>query len=178
VSETRDTRHETTDGRDRSDLVSRVSCLVSDLSETEQLGRRLSQLLFRGAVVALIGPLGAGKTHFVRAVVEGLGGDGRRVSSPTFALIHEYAARLPVYHFDTYRLPDAAAFADLGVSEYFDGDDVCLVEWADRVEGVLPAEHLRVTIAVTGETSRRFTIEGRGTKNVEIVQTIPFRDAS
>jgi tRNA threonylcarbamoyladenosine biosynthesis protein TsaE len=145
---------------------------VSDLDATAALGRRLAELLSPGAVVALIGPLGAGKTHFVRAVVEGLGGEGRRVSSPTFALIHEYAARLPVYHFDTYRLPDETAFADLGVSEYFDGDGVCLVEWADRVEGVLPAEHLRVTITPTGETARRFTIEGRGERCETVVRQL------
>jgi tRNA threonylcarbamoyladenosine biosynthesis protein TsaE len=140
-----------------------------DLPATTALGRRLGELLFPGAVVALVGPLGAGKTHFARAVVEGLGGDGRRVSSPTFALIHEYPAQLPVYHFDTYRLPDEAAFADLGVAEYFDGDGVCLVEWADRVEGVLPAEHLRVTITPTGETSRRFMIERRGERYENIL---------
>ena len=141
-----------------------------DLAATEALGHRLAGLLFPGAVVALIGPLGAGKTHFVRAVVEGLGGDGRRVSSPTFALIHEYSAPLPVYHFDTYRLPSEAAFADLGVSEYFDGDGVCLIEWADRVKGVLPAEHLRITITPTGETSRRFEIEARGERYAAIVR--------
>ncbi len=141
-----------------------------DLAATTALGRRLAGLLFPGAVVALIGSLGAGKTHFVRAVVEGLGGGGWRVSSPTFALIHEYEARLPVYHFDAYRLPNEAAFAELGVGEYFDGAGVCLMEWADRIEGVLPAEHLRVTIEVTGETARRFTIEGRGAKCETIVQ--------
>jgi tRNA threonylcarbamoyladenosine biosynthesis protein TsaE len=142
-------------------------------SDTTAFGRRLAALLFPGAVVALVGPLGAGKTHLVRAVVEGLGGDGRRVSSPTFALIHEYpGGRLPVYHFDTYRLPNEAAFADLGVDEYFAGDGVCLVEWADRVEGVLPAEHLRVTIAVTGETSRRFDVEGRGERYAAVVQQL------
>jgi tRNA threonylcarbamoyladenosine biosynthesis protein TsaE len=146
---------------------------AADLAATEALGRRLAGLLFPGAVVALIGTLGAGKTHFVRVVAEGLGGDGRRVSSPTFALIHEYTGRqMPVYHFDTYRLPDEAAFADLGVGEYFDGDGVCLVEWADRVEGVLPAEHLRVAIEVTGETTRRFTVEGRGDRYDQIVQAL------
>jgi tRNA threonylcarbamoyladenosine biosynthesis protein TsaE len=140
------------------------------VEETAALGRRLGPLLFPGAVVALVGPLGAGKTHFVRAVAEGLGGDGRRVSSPTFALIHEYVGgRLPVYHFDTYRLASEAAFADLGVDEYFAGDGVCLVEWADRVEGVLPAEHLRVTITVTGETNRRFEVEGRGSRYEALV---------
>jgi tRNA threonylcarbamoyladenosine biosynthesis protein TsaE len=143
-----------------------------DLAATTALGRRLAGLLFPGAVIALIGPLGAGKTHFVRAVVEGLGGDDRRVSSPTFALIHEYEARLPVYHFDTYRLANEAAFADLGVGEYFDGPGVCLVEWADRVEGVLPPEHLRVKIEVTGETERRFGFEGRGEKYGAIARAL------
>jgi tRNA threonylcarbamoyladenosine biosynthesis protein TsaE len=145
---------------------------VADLAQTTALGHRLAARLFPGAVVALIGPLGAGKTHFVRAVVEGLGGDGRRVSSPTFALIHEYVARLPVYHFDAYRLSNDAAFADLGIAEYFAGDGVCLIEWADRVEGVLPAEQLRVTIEVTGETARRFNIEGRGVKYGEIARSL------
>src|SRR5205823_14940107 len=93
---------------------------IPDLAATTALGRRLGELLFPGAVVALVGPLGAGKTPLVRAVVEGLGGDGRRVSSPTFALIDEYPARLPVYHFDTYRLPDEAAIADLRLDEEFD----------------------------------------------------------
>src|SRR5688572_1637488 len=95
---------------------------VPDIAATVAFGNRLAGLLFPGAVVALIGPLGAGKTHLVRAVAEGLGCDGRRVSSPTFALVHEYPGRMPVYHFDTYRLPDEAAFVDLGVDEYFAGD--------------------------------------------------------
>src|SRR5437660_5794612 len=89
-----------------------------DPAATAALGRRLAGLLSAGDVVALVGPHGAGKTHFARAVAEGLGCDGRRVASPTFALIHEYAGRVPVYHFDAYRLPDEAAFAELGVEEY------------------------------------------------------------
>jgi tRNA threonylcarbamoyladenosine biosynthesis protein TsaE len=143
---------------------------VPDLAATVAFGHRLAELLFPGAVVALIGPLGAGKTQLVRAVAEGLGCDGRRVSSPTFALVHEYPGRIPAYHFDTYRLPDVAAFVDLGVDEYFAGDGVCLIEWADRVESALPAEHLRVTITPTGETSRRFDIEGRGDQYASIVR--------
>lgn len=138
--------------------------------ETTAFGHRLGELLFPGAVVALIGPLGAGKTHLVRAIAEGLKiPDSRAVSSPTFVLIQEYAARLPIYHFDAYRLHSAAEFADLGVHEYFDGDGVCLVEWADRVETCLPAEQLRVTIVITGPDSRRFEIEARGVRNERIV---------
>src|SRR5262249_43426233 len=103
---------------------------VPDLASTAAFGHRLAGLLFPGAVVGLVGPLGAGKTHLVREIAEGLGCDGRRVSSPTFALMHEYPGQIPVYHFDTYRLPDETAFVDLGVDEYFAGDGVCLIEWA------------------------------------------------
>jgi tRNA threonylcarbamoyladenosine biosynthesis protein TsaE len=136
---------------------------LPDLAATEALGRRLGGLLFPGAVVALVGPLGAGKTHLVRAVAEGLGlADPRAVSSPTFVLIQEYRARLPVYHFDAYRLRSEAEFFDLGAHEYFEGDGVCLVEWADRVPGSLPAEHLLVRLDVTGATSRRATVLAHG----------------
>src|SRR5438445_4240567 len=111
---------------------------VADEAATEALGRRFAKALFPGAVVALVGQLGAGKTHLVRAIAEGLGvADGRAVTSPTFVLIQEYEGRLPVYHFDVYRLAGAAPFADLGAHEYLEGDGVCLVEWADRVEGQL-----------------------------------------
>jgi tRNA threonylcarbamoyladenosine biosynthesis protein TsaE len=136
---------------------------LPDLAATNALGRQLAGLLFPGAVVALIGPLGAGKTHLVRAVAEGLGiTDSRVVNSPTFVLIQEYQARLPIYHFDAYRLKGSAEFLDLGPSEYFEGQGVCLVEWADRVEACIPPEHLGITLQVTGESSRRLTMEGRG----------------
>ena len=146
---------------------------LPDLAATEAFGRRLGGLLFPGAVVALVGPLGAGKTHLVRAVAEGLGlADGRVVSSPTFVLIQEYPARLPVYHFDAYRLRGEAEFAELGAHEYFEGDGVCLVEWADRVRGALPAEHLRITLTVTGESSRRAEVEGTGQRYEEVVKAL------
>ncbi len=142
---------------------------LPDLATTEALGRRLAGLLFPGAVVALVGPLGAGKTQLVRAVAEGLGADPHAVSSPTFVLVQEYAARLPVFHFDAYRLSGSGAFFDLGAHEYFESDGVCLVEWADRVVDCLPAEHLRINLRVTGETSRSAEIEGIGTRYEALV---------
>jgi tRNA threonylcarbamoyladenosine biosynthesis protein TsaE len=142
---------------------------LPDLAATQAFGRRLGQRLGPGAVVALVGPLGAGKTQLTRAIAEGLGiPDSRVVTSPTFVLVQEYAARLPIYHFDAYRLTSEAEFADLGVQEYFEDDGVCLVEWADRVWGCLPAEHLRITLRVTGETSRCAEVEGRGEEYEEL----------
>ena len=144
-----------------------------DLEATRAFGHRLAGLLFPGAVVALVGPLAAGKTHLVRAVAEGLGiADSRAVTSPTFVLIQEHDARLPIYHFDAYRLRGPGDFFDLGAHEYFEGRGVSLVEWADRVEPCLPAEHLRITVSVTGESSRRFTVEGRGERYVGVVRAL------
>jgi tRNA threonylcarbamoyladenosine biosynthesis protein TsaE len=146
---------------------------VADLAATMALGQQLGKLLFPGAVVGLQGQLGAGKTHFVRACAQGLGiPDDRVVNSPTFVLIQEYQARLPIYHFDAYRLHTPDEFADLGASEYLDGSGVCFVEWADRVEGLLPAERLIVNLDVTGETSRRVRFEGRGANYEAVVQTL------
>lgn len=136
---------------------------LPDLAATEALGRRLGPLLFPGAVVALVGGLGAGKTHFVRAVAEGLGvRNPAAVTSPTFVLVQEYRARLPVYHFDAYRLNSVDEFVALGTDEYFHGDGVCLVEWADRVLDALPAERLEVAFRVVSETERELTVTGFG----------------
>jgi tRNA threonylcarbamoyladenosine biosynthesis protein TsaE len=142
---------------------------LPDPATTEALGRRLAGVLFPGAVVALVGPLGAGKTHLVRAVASGLGADPRAVSSPTFVLVQEYQGRLPLFHFDAYRLQGAGAFFDLGVHEYFESAGVCFVEWADRVGECLPEEHLRITLTVTGATSRSAEIEGTGDRYEALV---------
>lgn len=144
---------------------------VADLAGTEALGRRLGPLLFPGAVIALVGQLGAGKTHFTRAVAEGLGvRNPAAVNSPTFVLIQEYPARLPVYHFDAYRLATGSEFAALGSDEYFAGDGVCLIEWADRVPDAMPAERLDISIHIVDASRRRFNVTARGEKYDRLVQ--------
>ena len=138
---------------------------VQSLDETEALGERLAAHLFPGAVIALIGTLGAGKTYFVRAVAVGLRiPNADVVNSPTFVLIQEYDARLPIYHFDAYRLARETDFADLGVHEYFDRDGVCLVEWADKVPTIMPSERLEIRITVIGTQARRFEIIAYGAR--------------
>lgn len=159
-----------------TDQPAQPVCVIVDLPDldaTRALGRLLGQRLGPGSVVALIGELGAGKTHLARAVAEGLGiPDSRIVTSPTFVLVQEYPARLPIYHFDAYRLRSEAEFAELGVHEYFEGGGVCLVEWADRVPGCLPAEHLRVSLTVVGETARRARIEAVGRRYESLVASL------
>lgn len=143
---------------------------VPDLAGTEAFGRRLGELLFPGAVVALVGTLGAGKTHLTRAIAEGLNvRNPAAVNSPTFVLIQEYAARLPVYHFDTYRLSGPREFAELGADEYLRGDGVCVIEWADKVEPALPVDHLRIEIEVLAPSVRRFAAQATGARHAALL---------
>ncbi len=131
--------------------------LVIELSsedDTERLGRAIADLVQPGVVIGLVGPLGAGKTRLARAIAESLGVDPTAISSPTFVLIHEYEGRLPIYHFDAYRLETPQAFEDLGAAEYWSLGGLCLVEWADRVRDLLPADCWMFAIEPAGPTSR------------------------
>lgn len=132
------------------------TCETHSVDETRQLGGRLGQSLEASTVVALSGNLGAGKTHLTQGVAEGLGIERRLVNSPTFALVQEYAGRLSVFHFDTYRLKTVDEFLDLGFDEYLSYQGVCIVEWAERVAEVLPEDTLFVRVTATGETARQF----------------------
>ena len=131
-------------------------------AETEALGARLASALSPGAVVAYRGGLGMGKTAFTRGLARGLGYKGR-VTSPTFTIVNEYeGGRLPLFHFDMYRLEGADALFDIGWEDYLDRGGVCAVEWSELAEGALPPETVFVTIARLPEddTARAITIEG------------------
>ncbi|MGQ9576060.1 MAG: tRNA (adenosine(37)-N6)-threonylcarbamoyltransferase complex ATPase subunit type 1 TsaE [Thermoguttaceae bacterium] len=140
-----------------------------DEQATAALGRALAELLPEGSVVALCGTLGAGKTRLVQAVAEACGIDPRDVLSPGFVLVHEYPGRRMVYHLDAYRIASQEEFLELGPEEYFAKGSLTLVEWADRVAGCLPPEHLEVRIEVTGEHSRRFELVAHGVGYCEVL---------
>ena len=134
-----------------SDSVERTEAIAADLAQT----------LAAGACVALHGDLGAGKTQFARGLVRGLGGDARAVSSPTFVLLNVYETpRLTVYHLDAYRVHGAEDFESIGFTELLDQPDgVVVVEWADRVRDLLPADRtVHVRITPLGEDRRSIEI--------------------
>ncbi len=133
--------------------------LAENETDTDRLGKLLADVLPVGTVVALVGTLGAGKTRLVQAVAAALGVPRETVTSPTFVLVNEYAGgRLPLFHFDVYRLRDEDELLELGLEEYFDAGGVTFVEWADRVESFLPTDTVEIHIEVTGESQRQFTI--------------------
>lgn len=131
-------------------------------AETEELGRRLAASLSPGAVVAYRGGLGMGKTAFTRGLARGLGYTGR-VTSPTFTIVNEYeGGRLPLFHFDMYRLEGAGDLFDIGWEDYLDRGGVCAVEWSEQAEEALPPESAFITLSRHPENPdwRIISVEG------------------
>lgn len=152
--------------------MSSYAYLAESEADTEKLGASLVEAIPGGTVVALIGTLGAGKTRLVQAFAAAHGVPREEATSPTFVLVNEYQGRLPIYHFDAYRLRDDDEFIELGPEEYFESNGVTFVEWADRVERCLPREYLEIRCEAVGETSRRFLLSGRGAGIAAIVEAI------
>ena len=112
--------------------------IIKNEQETESFGRALAEELKAGDVLALIGDLGTGKTALTRYIAKGLGID-ERITSPTFTIVKEYTeGRLPLYHFDVYRVSDEDELFNIGIEEYFFGSGICIVEWADMILDILP----------------------------------------
>ncbi len=160
-----------------SDVVkalTEVELETESAAETSALGERLGRHLCPGDVVALVGELGTGKTCLAQGVARGLGVTAY-LTSPTFILINQYP--LPdgtiLYHVDAYRLNDPVAEGrDLGLEELLRGDGICLVEWADRLSDLMPAEHLRVRLEHMGENRRRIRLTAYGKRYADLLACI------
>lgn len=135
--------------------------LIENEIQTKLLGHQLAKCLKPGSVVALFGDLGTGKTTLTKYIGQGLGID-EIITSPTFTIIQEYRnCKIPLYHFDVYRLQDELELMDLGYEEYFYGEGVTIIEWADKIQGLLPAELISININY-GEKDgqRKYLIKG------------------
>ncbi len=140
-------------------------------AQTEAIGQALGLAVQPGDVLALVGDLGAGKTCLTRGIARGLGID-EAVTSPTFILVAEYVTQggFPLYHADCYRLDNAAAEAhDIGLDEIMGDDGVCVIEWADRIERLLPSDHLLLTMTATDDTERRLAFHPTGLRAAELL---------
>lgn len=133
--------------------------------ETIEIGRIIGETLTPGTVVALIGELGAGKTCLTKGIARGLGiPENYHITSPTFTLINEYPGRLPLIHLDIYRLGGAGDLTELGYEEYFYGDGVAVVEWAEKIRNILPGDAIFIELHHIDENRREIRISGRSGK--------------
>lgn len=133
--------------------------LTHSAEKTIELGRELAKRLSMGDVVALYGDLGSGKTTFTKGIGEGLGvEDPRHINSPSFVLIKEYKGMLPLYHLDLYRLDNLEDIENIAIDEYLYGDGITVIEWAEKIKGLLPDKHIAVTFKIKGETERDIDI--------------------
>lgn len=154
--------------------VREVALHSESAARTRRLGARLGALLQAGDVVLLEGPLGAGKTALTQGIGAGLGVAGT-INSPTFTLLKEYSGRLPLYHFDLYRIEDPEELFTLGFEDYFGGEGVCVVEWAERgvaLDGATlwPASWLRIAFSADGATKRTLHCSAAGARGEALLR--------
>lgn len=136
--------------------------ISNSVEETIRLGEKLGKKLKKGGVVALVGDLGSGKTVFTKGIARGLGvKNARYVNSPTFVIIKEYKGRIPLYHFDLYRLDHYTSFDEMNYGEYFYGEGVTVIEWADKIRKLLPKKHYEVNLSLVGDNERKITVKKR-----------------
>ena len=141
--------------------------------ETIELGREIGSQLKGGEVIALVGPLGSGKTHLIKGIAAGAGAtDNRQVNSPTFVIVNEYAGRLDIYHIDAYRLNSVCEFEMIGFDDFCYPQSVVLIEWADKIESALQSlDYIRIELSHTSQTQRSIHIENTP-EYIEVVSNI------
>jgi tRNA threonylcarbamoyladenosine biosynthesis protein TsaE len=139
--------------------------------ETINIGKRIAKRLKHSDIICLFGELGSGKTVLAKGIAQGLGIRADRISSPSFVLIRQYLqAKIPLFHFDLYRLKNEKEILDLGYEEYFYGAGLSVIEWADRLKHLLPKEYLKIKLEVKGENKRKITLIPLGRRYRELAK--------
>jgi tRNA threonylcarbamoyladenosine biosynthesis protein TsaE len=139
--------------------------------QTKEIARSIGERLRKGDILALSGELGSGKTCFTGGLARGLGVDEKyQITSPTFTLINEYPARYKLYHFDIYRLKDYSEFEDLGYEEYFEGEGIVVIEWAEKIAEKLPEGTFLINFEYVDENKRRIIIEGTESRLKDLIK--------
>jgi tRNA threonylcarbamoyladenosine biosynthesis protein TsaE len=141
----------------------------SSHQHTDRLGQVLGRALRGGETIALYGPLGAGKTAFVRGIAQGLGASPTVVTSPTFVVIHEYQGRLPLAHMDLYRIRTPRELESTGLTEYFSGQTVTAIEWADKGLALLPHDRIEITLSHRALRSRTIQLSATGPMSNDVL---------
>lgn len=153
--------------------------IISDSAgATLAIGQRIAQYLCRADIICLFGDLGSGKTQLVKGIAAGLGASTKEVNSPSFVLLKQYKGRMILNHFDLYRLKRTGEILGLGFDEHVYSDAVTVIEWAERLEGLLPKEFLKVELKIKGSSKREFNFSapaGRYRKLLKALKTSKFR---
>jgi len=140
-----------------------MKIISKSVNETINIGKVIARNLQKGDIVCLFGELGSGKTVLIKGLAWGLGIERRKVISPSFVLIRRYStAKIPLYHFDLYRLKRIEEILALGYEEYFYDDGITVVEWADRLKYLLPKEYLKIKLSIKSDSQRLLHIDAFG----------------
>ncbi len=154
-------------------LKHKVVIQTQTTSETIRIGISIGSWLRPGDVVALVGELGAGKTHLIKGLASGVGiRNANYIASPSFTLINEYPGKISFYHIDLFRLEREKEAEELGLEDYFQGGGITAIEWADKIPTLLPKEMLLIHIAYKGKKSRSLEITGKGKRYLNLVHQI------
>ena len=147
-----------------------VKIYLEDENKTKEIGYKIGNLLTPGIVICLIGDLGAGKTTMTQSLAKALEVDDY-ITSPTFTIVNEYEGKMPLYHFDVYRIGSSDEMYDIGYDDYIDGEGVCIIEWANLIEDILPDEYLYIELKYK-DMSREMILNPVGEKYEKIVEEL------
>ncbi|MEW6007609.1 MAG: tRNA (adenosine(37)-N6)-threonylcarbamoyltransferase complex ATPase subunit type 1 TsaE [bacterium] len=149
-------------------ILDKFEVITHSPSETKNLGERLSLLLTKGDVLSLIGELGSGKTTFIQGIASGLS-ISEPVNSPSFSLLNIYKGKIPLYHFDLYRIKEDE---DIGFDDFLVLGGVCVIEWGEKAVSFLPEQYLKISLSHIDENSRRFLFIPKGKHFIELVNKL------